>query len=101
MNRILAVACGALIVIASLLAYSQLTAAQRPVHAAGGMNVVVICNSCASGDINNHGPVGSVLLDQNTGNVWLYPGDAIFGQGGPILVGKMSEIGKPIVPVKQ
>jgi hypothetical protein len=101
MKRIVTIICGALVVIAVCLAYSQLSALQKPVHAAGGINVVVICNSCASGDINNHGPVGSVLLDQNTGNVWLYPGDAIFGQGGPILLGKMSEIGKPIVPVKQ
>ena len=101
MNRILATICGALIVIASFLAYSQLNTGQRTVHAAGGISVVVICNSCASGDINNHGPVGSVLLDQSTGNVWLYPDEAIFGQGAPILLGKMSEVGKPIVRVKQ
>jgi hypothetical protein len=84
-----------------LRAYSQLNLVVRSVHAAGGINGVFTCSSCASGDINNHGPIGSVLLDQNTGNVWLYPDAAIFVQGSPVLLGKMSEVGRSIAPAKQ
>lgn len=61
------------------------------VHAqATRLNVVVVCSTCGYS-----GGVATILLDQNSGSLWAYPGG--LGSGQPaIYLGKLSEVGKQL-----
>lgn len=96
MKRTISITVGTLVVFCAYVVYSRTT-----VRASSGLNLVVLCSSCTSGNVDSHGPVGSVVLDQNTGKVWQFVGDSLFGQGKPIPLGKMTEVGKQLEPVQQ
>jgi len=101
MKRIVYIATATFVMLSALLALSLMGSPQRTARGSGGINLVVLCTSCASGNIDNHGPVGDVVLDQNTGNVWLYTPGVFFSDQQPIMLGKMTEVGKRLEPVKQ
>jgi hypothetical protein len=66
----------------------------QKVSAAGNLNVAVLCSSCQIGNFS-----GMVLLDQNTGKIWVYDDAAIVGLGEPKFIGKIIELGKK--PLRQ
>jgi hypothetical protein len=63
------------------------------VLAAGDLNVSVLCSSCS---LVRGGEGGMILLDQNSGKVWLYSDAALLGVGTPKYVGKINELGGPL-----
>ena len=69
--------------------------------AAAGPNVVVLCSGCLppGGNLNNaqdRANSGVILLDVNTGGVWIYHDRALQGTTGPLYVGKLTQVGKPL-----
>ena len=62
------------------------------VSAAGNLNVAVLCSSCRMGNVS-----GMILLDQNSGKVWLYSDEALLGLRAPGQIGTIDELGKKTI----
>jgi hypothetical protein len=59
-------------------------------------NVVVLCSSCLVPGMPGGGSL--ILLDQSTGDVWVYSDAAMEGTANPVRWGRLS-LGKPVVRV--
>ena len=65
---------------------------------AGGQSLVVLCSSCTLGGLPGEGHL--VLMDANTGEIWIYPDAAIEGKAAPIRWGRLT-LGQAVArPVK-
>lgn len=59
-----------------------------------GSNIVVLCSSCSYAGLPQEGHL--VLLDANSGEIWIYSDKAIEGKDRPIRWGKLV-LGQPVV----
>lgn len=60
----------------------------------GAQNMVVLCSSCTYEGLPRRGHL--VLMDANTGEIWIYSDAAMEGKGSPIHWGKLV-LGQPVI----
>jgi hypothetical protein len=73
---------------------SMVVSGSRVAHGAGSGSLVVLCSSCSYRGLPQQGHL--VLMDTNTGDVWLYSDSAMSGTAKPIYWGRLV-LGQPIV----
>jgi hypothetical protein len=62
-----------------------------------GQNTIVLCSSCTYSGLPQAGHL--VLMDGNTGEVWIYTDAAMEGKENPIHWGKLT-LGQPVARAK-
>ncbi len=88
-NRVIqAAVLGALVLLIALLFWSAPDSAR-----ANNANVIVLCSSCVYEGLPREGHL--VLLDGDTGEIWMYSDDAMAGMSDPIYWGKLT-LGKRV-----
>ncbi len=81
--------------LATVIAWAAVQVVAPPTYGQGArLNVLVLCENCALGNPEMR-QSGSILLDQGSGAVWLYPGGVQSGRP-PVNLGKLTELGKPL-----
>lgn len=92
-SRYLSVIAIALVSLAVYLFWSG------PHSASGfGQNIVVLCSSCSYEGLPREGHL--VLMDSNSGDIWIYSDAAFEGKEKPIHWGKLT-LGQPVARLDQ
>ncbi len=68
-----------------------------PDFAPAGSHLLVLCSSCIAPGQDEVGEnAGVMLLDQGTGDIWVYNDAALAGTAKPTYVGKLTKLGEPV-----
>lgn len=99
MKRLITVVVGTTLSLGAIACKQEATSSE-PLHADANISAIVLCATCSFTRKDGSDFGATEILDQNPGNIWLYDGNAIVGKGAPELIGRMTEIGKPVTPAK-
>lgn len=71
----------------------------REVAAQGPAGVIVLCQLCVLPGLPGAlvGGGHMILMDPRSGDIWAYSPRAITGEGAPVYLGTLQEVGRPVV----